>query len=118
MSEILCATNETKGVVLAPRVRVASSLWDRGVGLLGVASLPAGEGLWLKPCRSIHTFFMRFPIDVLFLDGRGAVLSQATLAPWRFSRWERQAAGVLELASGTLARTKTDAGDRITLKRI
>ena len=115
---MLCVMNETKGVVVAPRVRVASSFWARSKGLLGAASLPAGDGLWLKPCRSIHTFFMRFPIDALFLDGDGIVLSKTTLAPWRLSRWERRAAGVLELAAGTLDRTKTDVGDRMSLKQI
>src|SRR5438105_1994876 len=102
MPQLVCAMNETKKVVVARRVRRASSLWARGRGLLGDASLPADEGLWLKPCRSIHTFFMRFPIDVLFLDPQGIALSKATLAPWRFSRWERRADSVLELAAGTL----------------
>ena len=118
MSEVVCVMNDSKGVILAPRVKVASSLWARSVGLLGAASLPGGEGLWLKPCRSIHTFFMRFPIDVLFLDRQGVVLLKATLAPWRFSRWERHAAGVLELAAGTVGRTKTDVGDQISLKQV
>jgi len=80
--------------------------------------LPSGEGLWLKPCRSVHTFFMRFAIDVAFLDGEGVVLSKTTLSPWKMSRWEARAAGVLELPSGTLGRTRTDVGDRITLKQI
>ena len=115
---IVCATNESKGQVLAPRVRVASSLWARSKGLLGTASLPPEEGLWLKPCRSIHTFFMRFPIDVLFLDGQGRVLSKATVAPWKMSGWKRQAAGALELTAGTLERTHTEIGDRITFSRM
>jgi len=118
MSESICVTNQSKGAVLSRRVRVASSLWARCVGLLATASLPADEGLWLTPCRSVHTFFMRFPIDVLFLDAQGIVLSKATLTPWRFSRWERHAQGVLELAAGTLARTKTEVGDRIVLKNL
>jgi uncharacterized membrane protein (UPF0127 family) len=114
----VCAMNESKGAIVAPRVKVASSLWARSVGLLGAVSLSADKGLWLKPCRSIHTFFMRFPIDVLFLDRQGIVLFKATLVPWRFSRWERQAGSVLELAAGTLARTKTDVGDRISFRDI
>ena len=118
MSEFLCVTNKSKGVIVIPRAKVAASMRSRFRGLLGMASLPAGEGLWLTPCHSVHTFFMRFPIDVLFLDDQGIVLSRATLKPWRVSRWERRAAGVLEMAAGTLERTRTDVGDQLTLKPI
>ena len=115
---ILCAMNQTKGVVLAPRVKAAASLWALTRGLLGTATLPSDEGMWLNPCRSVHTFFMRYPIDVLFLDFEGIAVSKATLVPWRISRWERRAESALELAAGTLSRTKTEAGDRITLRQI
>jgi uncharacterized membrane protein (UPF0127 family) len=110
--------NESKGQMLARRVTVASSLWARGKGLLGTASLAESEGLWIMPCRSIHTFFMRYPIDVLFLDGQGIVLSRATFPAWKVSGWYRQAAGVLELPAGTLDRTRTEQGDKVTLKAI
>lgn len=113
---MFCAMNETRRVVLASQVQAATSLWSRCVGLLGRAFLRPEEGLWLSPCRSIHTFFMRFPIDALFLDGRGVVLAKATLSPWRFSHWERNASGVLELAAGTLSRMGTEIGDHISLK--
>jgi uncharacterized membrane protein (UPF0127 family) len=115
---ILYAKNESKGQVLAQRVKAAVSLWSRSKGLLGTASLPSDEGLWLKPCRSVHTLFMRYPIDVLFLSREGLVLSKATLPPWRMSSWERQADGVLELAAGTIQRTQTNVGDRVSLKEI
>jgi uncharacterized membrane protein (UPF0127 family) len=62
----------------------------------------------------VHTFFMRYPIDALFLDGQGVVVSQQTLKPWRISGWNRRADGVLELPAGTLDRTKTEIGDKIT----
>ena len=113
MSEILCAMNQTKGVLVANRVRVARSLWDRARGLLGTGSLPADEGLWLTPCRSVHTFFMRYTIDVAFLDGSGRVVSLQTLPPWRMSNGFPKAEGVLELAAGTLKRTRTEIGDKI-----
>jgi uncharacterized membrane protein (UPF0127 family) len=113
----ITAKNESKGTVIAPRVKVATSLAARSYGLLGKASLPAGEGLWLKPCTSVHTFFMRFTIDVLFVDQEGVALSKATLPPWRISRWERRAAGVLELPAGTLNLTRTEAGDKISFQQ-
>jgi uncharacterized membrane protein (UPF0127 family) len=112
----VCVMNSSKGVTLARRVNVAASLGSRFRGLLGTSALSSDDGLWLTPCRSVHTFFMRYPIDVLFLNGHGIVVSKATLAPWRLSRWVREAAGVLEVAAGTLSRTKTDIGDRIEMK--
>jgi uncharacterized membrane protein (UPF0127 family) len=118
MSEYLCATNQSKGAILARRVRVATSFQDRCVGLLGTTTLPVDQGLYLTPCRSVHTFFMRYAIDVIFLDAQHRILSARTLAPWRFSSWERRAAGVLELTAGTLARTQTKAGDHVELKAI
>lgn len=84
-------------------------------GLLGTRSLPDGEGLWIQPCQSVHTFFMRYPIDVLFLNKEGSVIYATTLAPWRMSRWVRGANGVLELPAGTLNRTQTQIGNRIRL---
>src|SRR5207253_2310168 len=66
--------NETRGAVLAERAEVAERAWARIKGLLGREALGAGEALVIRPCTSIHTFFMRFPIDVLFLDAGGSVL--------------------------------------------
>lgn len=114
----VCATNESKGQILAQRAKVASSLLSRLKGLLGTNTLPVGDGLWLKPCRSVHTWFMRYPIDVVFLNAEGSVLSGSTLAPWVFSRWERRAIGVLELPAGTLQKTQTNVGDQISFKPI
>src|SRR3954470_16891693 len=113
MPDFLRAVNDTKGVVLATRVTAATSLGSRSRGLLGRASLPADEGLWINPCRSVHTFFMRFPIDVLFLDPQNIAVARATLVPWRLSHWVWSAGSVLELPAGTLARTRTESGDRI-----
>ena len=58
----------TGEAVLAERLRPAHTHWTRLRGLLGTASLPAGEGLWLKPCRRIHMFGMRYAVDAVFLD--------------------------------------------------
>jgi uncharacterized protein len=109
------ALNVSKGTEVAARVRTALSLMDRTIGLLGTDRLPDGEGLWLKPCRSVHTFFMRYPIDVLFIDQEGTVLRCGTLPPWRLSAWIRRAEGVLELPAGTAQRSRTVVGDRIEM---
>jgi hypothetical protein len=105
--------NATRNTILGQKVRVASSLIDRGLGLLTTPSLNSGEGMWLCPCTSIHTFFMRYPIDILFIDAEGIVLDQQSMPPWKISRWHRKSRGVLELAAGVLERTGTRVGDRI-----
>ncbi len=74
--------------------------------------------MYLAPCRSIHTLFMRYPIDVLFLDEKGTVLSSKTYKPWRMSVWVSKSAGVLELSEGSLARSGTCVGDRVEMKDV
>ena len=88
---------------MADRVSRAGTHWSRMVGLLGRESLGDGEGLWIEPCAMIHTFFMRFAIDAVFLDREGkAVRVVEDLRPWRVSPWVLGASSVLELAGGSL----------------
>jgi len=85
-------------------------------GLLGRRSLPAGEGILLKPARSVHTFFMRFPIDVVFVDSQLAVVGiAAALPPWRTAA-ERSAFSVLELAAGECERRRVAVGDVLLVR--
>lgn len=84
-------------------------------GLLGRRALPGGEGVLLSPAASVHTFCMRFPIDVVFLDGGLAVLGVAPhVPPWR-ARAHRGARHVLELAAGEAERVGLAAGVRLEL---
>ena len=82
------AVNRKNGAVLAERVERATSIRARLRGLLGRTGLPQGDALVIEPCTSIHTFFMRFTIDALFVakDGR-VVRAIAELRPWRATRW-------------------------------
>jgi uncharacterized membrane protein (UPF0127 family) len=116
---LLVAVNETRSAVLADRVDRATAGGERLRGLLGRGSLPAGEGLWITPCSSVHTLFMRFPIDVLFLDRTGteAVALIERMVPWRVTRVYLRAGSALELPAGTLTRTGTQVGDRLTIGR-
>jgi len=83
-------------------------------GLLGRKGLPSGEGLLLRPAGSVHTWFMRFPIDAVFLDGEGRVLKiAADLRPWRAAGC-RGARAVLELSSGESERRGVRPGDRLS----
>jgi uncharacterized membrane protein (UPF0127 family) len=99
-------SNITRGSVLAERAERAETFWGRLKGLLGRSRLCGGEGLHITPCRSIHTFFMRFPIDVLFLDERQTVLRVSrALAPWRTLVCTR-ATSALELPAGAASGTQ------------
>lgn len=111
----LTVRNNTRGTVLG-RVQVADSLWQRAKGLLGTPMLSPGSGLWLSPCQSVHTCFMRYAIDVAFLDETNKVLALSTLPPWRISRWVARSRGVLEFPAGTLRQTETQVGDVLELK--
>jgi hypothetical protein len=74
--------------------------------------------LWIVPCEAVHTFFMRFPIDLLYLDrARRARKVRHAVRPWRISGCWR-AHSVLELPAGTLAATGTSAGDEIALETV
>jgi uncharacterized membrane protein (UPF0127 family) len=104
-----------RGSVVCERSLVAETAWARLKGLLGRAQLARGEGLLLRPSASIHTWFMRFPIDVVFLDGDLRVIATVTgLRPWRVAR-QRGARAALELASGECERRGVAAGDALAL---
>jgi uncharacterized membrane protein (UPF0127 family) len=106
--------NLDRGAELGSRIGVADGWWSRSRGLLGRDALGAGEGLLLTPCRSIHMYGMRFPLDVAFLDRQGTVVeTYVNLAPGRRTRWHLAARHALELPSGTLAATGTGRGDRL-----
>jgi len=101
---MITAENVRTGKRLAEKVEKAQSLKARCVGLLGRKDLASGEALWLSPCAQVHTFFMAFPIDVLFLDREGkAVRLCENMVPWRVSPWVWKAAGCLEMKAGSLA---------------
>ena len=114
----LVARNVDTGSVIAERVAVAATRATRRVGLLNHTSLPEGEGLWIVPSRGVHTFRMRFPIDVIALDQDGRIIDRVThLQPWRIRLPRRGTAGVLELAEGTLHSSGTELGHRIAFQK-
>ena len=112
-------TDKRTGRVLAERASRATTFFARLRGLMGRAQLADGEALHLAPCRAIHTLFMRFPVDVLFLSGEDSVLRALhRLSPWCVIRIHPRALSVLELPPGTLARTATEAGHRICFEPV
>ncbi len=110
------AINPARNHTLSHHLTVADTFWSSLRGLLGKHSLPAGEGLLLVPCQSVHTLGMRFPIDVVFLDKERRVLHIIEgMKPWRISRHLPKARSVLELPAGTIAATGTRCGDVIQI---
>jgi len=92
---------------IAEHVRLANRFGSRFLGLMGRRSLGCGEGLLLENCSSIHCFFMRFPIDAVYLDREFRVVGTETVAPWRVGHLFHGARHVLELSAGTAAELKT-----------
>jgi uncharacterized protein len=94
-----------EGVLVAEHVDVAEDLVSRARGLMFRRELAPGHGLALRPCSSVHMFFMRFPLDVVFVDGEGRVVRiLAGIRPWRASGIVRGAKAAIELPVGTAAR--------------
>jgi uncharacterized membrane protein (UPF0127 family) len=108
--------NERHGGVVAVTLLPAFDSATRKTGLLKHQSMPAGTAMIIAPSNAIHTFFMKFPIDVAFVSKSGRILKTVhALAPWRIAGSLRAFAAV-EFAAGTLARTKTQTGDTLVVK--
>jgi uncharacterized membrane protein (UPF0127 family) len=109
--------NLTKDTVLAETADAADTSRKRRVGLLKHESLAPGDGLWIVPCEAIHTFGMKFPIDIVFLNAKRKVLKvRHTMVRRRLSGclW---ASSVLELPAGTLLATRTEKGDQLEFEK-
>jgi uncharacterized membrane protein (UPF0127 family) len=111
-----CRLETADGTVVAPQCAVANGFWPRFRGLMGRTALSEGEALCLQDCNSIHMFFMRFPIDVAFVDRDGRVLHAChSIRPWRISRMVFGAKAALELPAGTLRRLGIARGSVLKL---
>lgn len=109
------ALNTRNGKQLSSNVRTATGVVSRMKGLLGKKELGKGESLLIKPCKSVHTIGMRFPIDIVFLDKGNNVITLRTLPPNRITGIYLKAVSVLELKAGTLTATDTRLGDRLAI---
>ena len=111
--------NPSRGLVVAARVRLALGPWSRARGLLGGPPLASDEALLLRPCNAVHTFFMGYAIDVLFVGSDGVVLAvRPAMGPWRMTRWVAGARATIELPAGTLATTGTAVGDQVAFESV
>jgi len=112
------AFNRTRRAYLATELSVAGTHWLRFRGLMcrDATCFPAGNGLWITPSHGVHTFAMRFPIDVAYLDNEKTVVHmEENLKPWRVAPVRLRAASVLELPGSTLRATQTAVGDAIEI---
>lgn len=110
---VKCQGREIGTVAFSPQ------FWFRLKGLLGRNHLPEGEGILLAPCNSIHMFFMRFPIDAIFLDRDDRIVAiYPDIRPWQMSGLHPSARKVLEFPAGTAARHKLAKGSSLHLARL
>lgn len=117
MDPVTIVRREGRGEVVCERCEMADTPLRRLRGLLGRGELRRGEGILLRPAPAIHTCFMRFPIDAVFVDRRLQVVGTAEeVAPWRLAR-ASGAHSVVELAAGECRRLGIAIGDRLSLDR-
>ena len=109
----LRVTNPIRHSLLATCLEQADTGAKRSKGLLGRKGLPPGGGLWIVPCESVHTFWMQFPIDLVYIDRNKRIKKLcSTVPPWRLSAC-LSAHSILELPSGTIQSTLTQVGDML-----
>jgi len=110
--------NHTRNTVLGDAVELADTSETRRVGLLKHERLEPGSGLWIVPCESVHTFFMKFPIDLVYLDKQRKVRKVRHAVPaWRLSAC-LTAHSILELPAGTAEKSGTLPGDELVIEKL
>jgi uncharacterized membrane protein (UPF0127 family) len=111
------ARNLTRGTIVAEDVNTADTVLARMRGLIGRRTWRRGDGLLLAPCRGVHMFFMRFPLDLLFLDRHNRVVCTVSGLPvGAVVPWIRGAERVLELPVGTVHESRTAVGDMLSIE--
>ncbi len=112
------AFNRTRTTYLATDLIIAGTHWTRFRGLMATdaSRFRKGQGLWISPSHGVHTFAMRFPIDVVYLDQRRIVIHvEEELKPWRLAAVRIEARSVLELPAGTISDSRTALGDQVDI---
>jgi uncharacterized membrane protein (UPF0127 family) len=113
---MLYVENVTRNAVLVEQGRVADNFFTKFRGLMGVRQLPVGDGLLITHCDSVHTHFMRMPIDVLYVNAHNCIVGiDAAMKTWRIGRKRADATYVIELPSGTATRTQSAIGDQLKI---
>jgi uncharacterized membrane protein (UPF0127 family) len=113
--KLLNTTAENK--ILIDDLKIAETFWARTKGLLGRESLPENEALWILRCNSIHTYFMKFPIDVVFVDKKMVVVDIGTVKPGKLVLPVWRARSVIEFKAGFVEKNKINKGDVLHVDR-
>jgi uncharacterized protein len=115
MQVCLRVENVSKSTTLGENIKIADSSLRRMVGLLGTPHLEPQSGLLIFPTQAVHTFGMKYPIDVVFLDrGRRVVGMRVAVKPWRLTPIFWRAECVVELPVGVIESTRTEVGDQLS----
>lgn len=115
----IVARNLDSGRVVALRVSAATTRVERAIGLLTRSGLQPGDAMWISPSRGVHTWGMRFAIDLVALDAAGTVVDRVVgMRPWRLRLPRPRVVGVLELPEGSLERSDTQLGHRLTFESV
>ena len=110
-------TNRTKNIALAKNAKLADNPLKRIKGLLGKSNMAQDEALIIRPCNAVHTFFMRFSIDVVFVNSANKIVKIIhDMAPFRISSIYWQACFVIEFPAGAVSKTPSQAGDIISIE--
>ena len=112
------AYNRTRNAFIASELRRADTHWSRLRGLMGTSpnNFPHGSGLWIIPCQGVHTMWMRYAIDVLYLDeDKRVVHVEENVRPWRMTPMHFDAATVIEVRSPTVMTSGTCVGDTLEI---
>ena len=114
--KLICVKTADNKIV-ADKATLASKFLERGRGLLFSKPLTEGAGLWITPCNSVHTFFMTYSIDVIFLDKNLKIVNiMASMAPGHVSPIVKSAHSVLELPAGTAEKTSLAVGEQLVME--
>ncbi|MCC2677635.1 MAG: putative secreted protein [Pseudobdellovibrio sp.] len=110
----LYKTTESNAELLADQLKLADGFYSRAKGLLGQNGLASNQGLWIKPCRDIHTFFMKFSIDCVFLDRKMQIIKIAAgVSPFRLVGPFWKSESVMEFQAGFVEEKKLKVGDQL-----
>jgi uncharacterized membrane protein (UPF0127 family) len=110
--------NRTRDTVLGQEIELADTSAKRRTGLLKHTGLLPGHGLWIVPCESVHTFFVKFAIDLVYVDRKNRVRKVRHAVPaWRMSAC-LTAHSIIELPAGTARETRTEKGDELVFEKL
>lgn len=110
--------NASRSTTIGDRIARAGTSNERTTGLLRRTGLEKGEGLWIIPCEAVHTFFMKFPLDLIYIDRKHRIRKVVrNVAPWRVSVC-LSAHSIIELPAGIIDKTGTQPGDQLEINPV